>query len=133
MQANQCIPVPERVNACPVCDDLIPMDAIGKFCSFGSVFSGKTRIDSSSSTNATSCAKVDVHQTILGSKPEKVVRASLPPHCSCPQVKDSNSEVFVFAPKVKRHLVLDSEVYIVKKTESIKSDVSDLLSRCNGQ
>ena len=133
VKADQC-----RVAAasCPVCDNFISLDAIGKFCSFGSVFMGKARLDDNKSSNATVCAKLDIDSVVLGAQPDKKVRVSMKPDCVCPQLS-SNGDVIVFAPKsralTKRHLVMDNEVYIVKKTESTKSDVYDLKARCNVQ
>ena len=133
VQADQCRPA---AASCPVCDSFISLDAIGKFCNFGSVFVGKNRADSNKSNNVTTCSKLDIESVVLGEKPEKKVRVSLRPECVCPEL-NNNSDVIVFAPKSralsKKHLVLDNEVYIVKKTESTKSDVQDLLARCNAQ
>lgn len=123
-------------SSCPVCEDFISLDAIGKFCNFGSVFAGKTRIDSDKSSNTTTCAMMDVNEHMFGEKLEQKVRVSMRPECGCSQMNGS-SDVIVFAPKSretsKQHVVLDNEMYVVKKTESTKSDVYDLQTRCNAQ
>lgn len=124
---KQCGPSP---RSCPVCEDYVNLDVIGRFCSLDGVYTVK-----SEESNEKSCAKAKINQVLMGEKRAgKNIRLSIRDGCSCPQL-NSADEVIVFTSRskniVNNNLVADSEVYIVPKTDSNVADVQDLKERCS--
>lgn len=124
---KECGPVPQ---SCPVCEDYVNLDVIGRFCSLDGVYTVK-----SEESNEKSCAKAKIQQVLMGEKRgSKNIRLSIRDGCSCPQMK-SVEDVIVFTSRskniVNNNLVADSEVYIVPKTDSNVADIQDLKERCS--
>jgi hypothetical protein len=130
---DKCAPAP---SSCPVCENYVSLEAIGKFCTFKNVFTGSARVERSLSDEQTTCAKMTIDKVIVGREGNQEVKVSVKPGCSCPVLEEDSSEVIILAPQHKslrhKHFIADNEVYIVKKTESTSSDVYDLQNRCNG-
>lgn len=118
-------------QSCPVCEDYINLDVIGRFCSLDGVYTVKAE-----ESNDTSCPKAKIQQVLMGEKrnAKKNIRLSLRDGCSCPQLKSAD-EVIVFTSRskniVNNNLLADSEVYIVPKVDSNIADVEDLKERCS--
>ena len=124
---KECGPSP---RSCPVCEDYINLDVIGRFCSLDGVYTVK-----SEESNEKSCAKAKIQQVLMGEKRgAKNIRLSMRDGCSCSPL-NSADEVIVFTSRskniVNNNLVADSEVYIVPKTDSNVADVEDLKERCS--
>lgn len=135
---DTCGPSP---STCPVCEDYINLDIIGRFCSLEGAYTVKSKEqnelnDKESNDSTSTCTKGKVEEVFMGEKRhgKKDIRISSRKGCSCPQL-NSNDEIIVLTSRAKNisqgRLIADSEVYIVPKTESNVADIADLKERCN--
>ena len=117
-------------STCPVCEDYINLDWIGRFCSLDGVYTVSQKDEHST------CVAAKIHDVLMGERKhnKKDIQISTRNGCSCPQL-DSNDEVIVLTSRSKNisngNLIADSEVYIVPKSQSVLADIADLKERCN--
>jgi len=122
-------------QTCPVCESFVGLEAISSFCDMKAIVSGHIKVDRKN--ERVSKGRLAVDSVLVGKNmgnDKRPFKVSMRSDCSCPQLEKDNNKVIIMTPDSKAlprgFVKANEEVFIVKDSPSVRSDIEDLKARC---